>query len=125
MVAYTLDRRAASVGGLSVSGSRIAEGGTEALLALADGSVWRVRRVGYAPAVTGAVQVVGGHVVIGGDEVAILDGPDAAAFARHVSSTHEASGGGGVRGCLSAGGATSPLHAAVALAMARGEIGRP
>lgn len=125
MVAHGLDRRAPIAGGFVVSGTPTAAGGTEALLALADGSVWSVRRTGSAAAATGSVRVVGARVLVGGSEVATLSDPEAARVAHHLSKTTDLGVDDGPHGCVSAAGATTPVHRMVALAVARGEIGRP
>jgi hypothetical protein len=125
MVAHALDRQAPISGARVVSGTPTAAGGAEALLALADGSVWSVRRTDSAAAVTGSVRVVGARVLVGGSEVASLSDPEAARIAHHLSETTDPGVHGGPHGCVSAAGATTPVHRAVALAVARGEIGRP
>jgi hypothetical protein len=125
MVAHALDRRAPNAGGPVVSGTPSAAGGVEALLALADGSVWSVRRTALAAAVTGSVRVVGARVLVGGSEVASLSDREAARVAQHLWETADPDVDDGPRGCVSAAGATTPVHRAVALAVARGEIGRP
>ena len=125
MVAHGLDRRAPIAGGFVVSGSPTAAGGAEALLALADGSVWSVRRADAAAAVTGSVRVVGVRVLVEGSEVASLAAPEAERVAQHLLKATDPSARGGPHGCVSAAGATTPVHRAVALAVARGEIGRP
>ena len=125
MVEHVLDRRGPSAGGFGVSGTPTAAGGGEALLAIADGSVWSVRRTDSAVAVTGSVRVVGARVLIGGSEVASLSAPEAARIAQHLSETTDPGAGDEPHGCVSAAGATTPVHRAVALAVARGEIGRP
>jgi hypothetical protein len=122
MVAHALDRQAPIVGGRVVAGTPTA---AEALLALADGSVWLVRRMDSATAVAGSVKVVGARVLVGGSEVAWLSDPEAARVAQHLSQAIDPDVDGGPHGCVSAAGATTPVHRAVALAVARGEIGRP
>jgi hypothetical protein len=108
-----------------VSGTPSAAGGTEALLALADGSVWSVRRTDSAVAVSGSVRVVGVRVLIGDSEVASLSDPEAARVTQHLSEATDSGVGDGPHGCVSAAGSATPVHRAVALAVARGEIGRP
>lgn len=130
MVTDTLDRRTPSVGGRFVAlgdgvGATAAVGtGTEAFLALADGRTWRVHRVVDAPAAAGRVDLIGETVVVGLDGMATLASADAEDLARHLA-TATGAGQAGRRGCVSAPGATLPIHRVVALAVARGEIGRP
>lgn len=125
MVGHASDRRALEDGGLVVSASPIADGGVEALLALADGSVWSVSRPDAAAAATGPVRIVGGRVLVADAEVASLSDPEAARVADHLSQSSAPGDRVGPHGCVSAAGATTPVHRAVALAVARGEIGRP
>ncbi len=125
MVSHALDRRAPRAGGFVISGTPTAADGAEALLALADGSVWSVWRTDFTAAVTGSVRVAGARVLVGGCEVASLSDPEAARVARHLSQAPDRGVGAGPHGCVSAAGATTPVHRAVALAVARGEIGRP
>jgi hypothetical protein len=124
MVAHTLDGRAPIDGAPLPHGATAFAGHVRALLALADGSVWSVRRVPSAAAATGAVRVVGATVLIGDSEVASLSVPDARLVALHLDQPSQRRFGG-THGCVSAAGTTTPVHRAVALAVARGEIGRP
>lgn len=124
MVAHTLDGRAPIDGALHPHGTTAFVGHVRALLALADGSVWSVRRAPSAAAATGSVRVVGSKVLIGDSEVASLADPDAKLVALHLDQPSQGRLGG-LRGCVSAAGTTTPVHRAVALALARGEIGRP
>jgi len=117
MSVVTRDRRAEPAGGFPfypVVGPR----DQEALLVLSDGTVWRGRSVGSATTARGAVRVVGALAAVG--EEGLLAGLDVSAFKKHLQGQDAT-----VRGCITATGATYPLHAAVALAVARGEIGRP
>lgn len=121
----TLDRQAPGAGGRFVPRpSEPPEKLPEALLALTDGSIWRGRSVGTPAVVAGPVSIVGEVVVVKGREVGLLRDVETAALARHLAAA-SATGGGTARGCLTAAGATLPHHAAVALAVARGEIGQP
>jgi AMMECR1 domain-containing protein len=56
-------------------------------------------------------------------ESTLLDPRNSVLLERHLRAA--ASAGSQLRGCITAVGATTPLHAAVALAIARGEIGWP
>ncbi len=111
----------------SPGGSFCSPGGrsnaAEALLALADGSVWLTTRVcGSAPAI-GAIDLVGEFVTVDQEEVATLPPSEARRLASYLASSERTSGV--MHGCLAAPGATAPHHAVVALALAREEIGRP
>jgi hypothetical protein len=121
MSVLTTDRQAEPVGGLLVHPENPGRN-EEALLVLSDGSVWRGRSIGSTTAASGDVRLVGSLAAVG--EAGLLSGLDLNSFKRHVSAQLPA-GEGVLRGCLTAPGATFPLHAAVALAVARGEIGRP
>jgi hypothetical protein len=127
------DRQAAVAGGLPAPGSAESEalvpdrqvtGAVQAVLALADGSVWRGWSVGPARAITGRVRVAGDLVLVEGDAVGILRGVDVAGLDGHLSET-AAGQGPGAMGYLAAPGAILPIHVEVARAIARGEIGRP
>jgi hypothetical protein len=67
--------------------------------------------------------VVGDVALVGVD--GLLLGPSAATLQAHLSHAGSVGRGAGMRGFLTAPGATTPLHAKVALAVLRGEIGRP
>lgn len=121
MTAFTTDRQAEADGGFFVRPEN-ARGTDEALLVLSDGSVWKGRSVGSAAVTTGDVRLVGALAAVG--ETGLLSGLDVNSFRRHLSG-QDSGEGTTVRGCIAATGATFPLHAAVALAVARGEIGRP
>ncbi|MGA2512972.1 MAG: hypothetical protein ABSG37_05080 [Candidatus Limnocylindrales bacterium] len=122
MSVFMPDRQAEPAGGFLVP-SEASQGNREALLALSDGSVWRGRSVGSPGAATGDVRLVGRLVAVG--EAGLLSGLDLTSFQGHLRSLHHAGEIAAPRGCITAAGATIPLHAAVALAVARGEIGRP
>lgn len=122
MITVTTNRRSDCAGGLFVR-SDDTRGGEEALLVLSDGSVWKGRSVGSGVATAGDVRVVDGLAAVG--KTGLLSGLDLNSFQRHLTSRTKAGEGAAVRGCITAAGATYPVHAAVALAMARGEIGRP
>jgi hypothetical protein len=96
----------------------------EAILALADGSVWRCWSVGPARAVTGPVAIAGDLVLVHGDVVGVVRGVDVVALEQHLSEVGPGQGPG-TMACLTAPGAILPIHAEVARAIARGEIGRP
>ncbi len=118
------DRLAPSAGGLVVdSGSPAVRDVTEALLVCADGSTWRGWRACSSAAAAGEVRLVGDEALVGED--GRLSGIDPASLGAHLASARAAGHAAGVRGCVTAAGATTPLHAQVALAVARGEIGRP
>jgi hypothetical protein len=124
MQASELDRQAAEAGGFLVGpSSHAAQGAAEALLVLADGSVWRGWSDTTSPAVAGEVRVVGEVALVGAE--GRLSGLHSASFQAHLASARSAGQGVGVRGYLTAAGAATPLHAKVALAVVRGEIGRP
>jgi hypothetical protein len=119
-----LDRQASEAGGLLVDPSSAVGGAkAEALLVLADGSVWHGWSARTSRAVAGEVSVVGDVALVGAE--GRLSGLRGAAFEAHVASAGSAGPGIGIRGCLTAAGATTPHHAKVALAVVRGEIGRP
>jgi hypothetical protein len=100
------------------------EADREAILALADGSVWRGWSVGPARAVTGSVEIAGDLVLVHGDVLGAVRGVDLAALERHLVDVAPGQGPG-TMACLTAPGAILPIHAEVAKAIARGEIGRP
>lgn len=123
MRARELDRQASKAGGFVVDSSpHAARGSAEALLVLADGSIWQGWTTRTSPAVAGEVRVVGDVALVGTE--GRLSGLCTASFQAHLASARSAGRGVG-RGCLTAAGATTPLHAKVALAVVRGEIGRP
>ena len=93
------DRQAEPAGGFLVHPETVRKH-QEALLVLSDGSVWKGRSD-------------------------LLSGLDLTSLKSHLSSLPAAGEGATLRGCITAAGATTPLHAAVALAVAQGEIGRP
>jgi hypothetical protein len=122
----SIDRQTAVApvaGGLFAPES-VGEADREAILALADGSVWRGWSVGPARAVTGSVEIAGDLVLVHGDVVGALRGVDLAALERHLVNVTPGQGPG-TMACLTAPGAILPIHAEVAKAIARGEIGRP
>jgi hypothetical protein len=124
MRACELDRQASEAGGFLVDPSvPAARDAAEALLVLTDGSVWHGWSARTSPAVAGEVRVVGEVALVGAE--GRLSGLHSASFQAHLASARSAGQGVGVRGCLTAAGATTPLHAKVALAVVRGEIGRP
>jgi hypothetical protein len=128
-MAHTTDRPATLAGGPFVFGRSAAaplQPGAEnaAILALADGSVWRGWSVGPARAVSGSVQVSGELVLVEGDVVGVLRGIDVDALQEHLAATMPGQGPGAMA-YLTAPGAVLPIHAEVARAVARGEIGRP
>lgn len=118
------DRQADPAGGPFMSGAGDPETGRPAILALADGSVWRGRALGPSRAVTGHVSVRGDTVVVRGEVMAVVEGIDVHALASHLSETTPGQGPGTLA-CLTAPGAVLPIHVRVAQAIARGEIGRP
>lgn len=117
-------RRSPSVaGGFFVPDAIEPDTDRSAILALADGSVWRGYSVGPARAVSGQVQISGELVLVEGDVVGVLRGIDVAALGHHLAATvHQ---GPGTMAYLSAPGAVLPIHIEVARAVARGDIGRP
>lgn len=118
------DRLTDTVGGFFAPDADEPDADRAAILALADGSVWRGWSVGPARAVAGRVAIRGDLVLVEGDVVAAVRGVDVAALGRHLSET-AAGQGPGTMACLTAPGAVLPIHVAVARAIARGEIGRP
>lgn len=118
------DRRADVAGGPFVSDAQEREVDRAAILALADGSVWRGWSLGPARAVAGRVQVKGDVVLVHGDVVAAVRGIDVHELERHLVATSPGQGPGSLA-CLTAPGAVLPIHVTVAQAVARGEIGRP
>lgn len=119
----TLDRQAIGAGGRSMPGGSSPREAPEALLALEDGSVWRGRSVGSPRAVTGRVSIAGDLVIVDGPEIGLLQGVDVEQLVHHLVGP---TGSGVVAyGCITAAGASLPQHATVAVALARGEIGRP
>ncbi len=118
------DRQAAVAGGVFMSDAREPGADRGAILALADGSVWRGWSLGPARALTGQVEIKGDVVLVQGDVVAVVRGIDVQALERHLGET-AAGQGPGTMACLTAPGAVLPIHAAVAQAIVRGEIGRP
>src|SRR5438874_10708514 len=115
------DRQAAMAGGFFVPAASAANTDRvpdrEAILALADGSVWRGWSVGPARAVTGRVHIAGALVLVEGDVVGALRGVDLGALEAHLSAT-AAGRGPGTMGCLAAPGAILPIHVEVARAVA-------
>lgn len=122
MSLFMSDRQAQSAGGFLVHPDAVPSN-QEALLALSDGSVWKGRSVGSPGGATGDVRLVGHLAAVG--ETGLLSGLDVASFQRHLGSVPRAGESATVRGCITAAGATTPLHATVAVAVAQGEIGRP
>jgi hypothetical protein len=121
MSVFIPDRQAEPAGGFLVP-SEVGRRDLEALLVLSDGSVWRGRSVGSTAAASGNVRLVGSLAAVG--EAGLLAGLDLNSFRNHLRG-QDSGQGATVRGFITAIGATFPLHAAVALAVARGEIGRP
>jgi hypothetical protein len=117
------DRQADVAGGLFVPDATEPDLDRAAILALADGSVWRGWSVGPARAVSGQVQVSGELVLVEGDVVGVLGGIDVDALQQHLAAV--SAHGPGTMAYLSAPGAVLPIHVEVARAVARGEIGRP
>lgn len=123
VTARALDRQAGKAGGLLVPAAARPAGDCEALLVLADGSVWRGRTTTSSLGAVGEIAIVGETALIGADAVAFdAEGP---LLRDHLAKTHALGRGGKVRGYLMAAGAWTPIHALVACAVARGEIGRP
>jgi hypothetical protein len=118
------DRQATVAGGVFMSDHQEPGADRGAILALEDGSVWRGRSVGPSRAVTGRVEIKGDVVLVQGDVVAVVRGIDVAALHHHLAAAAPGQGPG-TMACLTAPGAVLPIHAAVARAIARGEIGRP
>jgi hypothetical protein len=124
MQARELDRQAPEAGGFLVDpSSPVTEGRAEALLVLADGSVWHGWSARASRSAAGQVRVIGNMALVGAE--GRLSGIHSESFLAHLASADPAGEGLGVRGCLTAAGATTPHHAKVALAVVRGEIGRP
>lgn len=118
------DRWADVAGGLFAPDADEPDADRAAILALADGSVWRGSSVGPARAVTGRVRIAGDLVLVEGDVVAAVRGVDVEALGQHLTDTAPGQGPG-TMACLTAPGAVLPIHVQVARAIARGEIGRP
>jgi hypothetical protein len=118
------DRQANMAGGFFVPDAIEPDTDRAAILALADGSVWRGWSVGPARAVSGQVQVSGELVLVEGDVVGVLRGIDVTALQDHLAATIPGQGPG-TMAYLTAPGAVLPIHATVARAIAKGEIGRP
>ena len=118
------DRRASMAGGFFLPDAGEPEADRATILALADGSVWRGWSMGPARAVSGHVRIAGDLVLVEGDVVGAVRGLDVAALERHIAATALGQGPG-TMACLTAPGAILPIHAEVAKAVARGEIGRP
>ena len=95
----------------------------DALLALADGSLWIGRDAERTKAVAGPVRLDGPVVIIGDDVAMILEDGDVASLGRRLEQARSA--GRSTRGCVVASGATLPIHEAVARAIAAGRIGTP
>lgn len=123
MYVRDLDRQASPAGGFLVDPSgQVPRGRAESLLILADGSIWRGWSAGSSAAVAGEVRLIG-DIALVGDQGRLTGACWAPLLAHLVDARTE--GRTGIRGCMTASGATSPLHATVGLAVARGEIGRP
>lgn len=120
---HVVDRRRPASGVRAAPGSRTDGGSDQVLLALADGTVWDASNPRSTAAVAGPVRLLHGLVVVGGDAVATVCPADFVSLVRHLQAAPDAPNE--IRGCVTARGATTPLHAAVALAVARGEIGGP
>lgn len=120
----SIDRRADVAGGFFAPDVQEPDADRAAILALADGSVWRGWSVGPARAVSGRVHVAGELVVVQGDVAGILRGVDVVALEHHLAATAFGQGPG-TMAYLTAPGAILPIHETVAKAIARGEIGRP
>jgi len=117
------DRRATRAGGFFVPDAMEPDADDSAILALADGSVWRGYSVGPSRAVSGQVTISGELVLVEGDVVGVLRGIDVAALESHLAATVPQ--GPGTMAYLTAPGAVLPIHVEVARAVARGDIGRP
>ncbi len=119
-----LDRQPRTAGGPFVTPARRdAMATAEALLVLADGSVWHGSTVPTTAAVEGEIRIVGDVVLVGA--AGRLDVRAPASLRAHLAGLRPNALSSRIRGCLTASGATTPIHAKVALAVARGEIGRP
>ena len=118
------DRQADVAGGFFAPDADEPDLDRAAILALADGSVWRGWSVGPARAMSGHVQVAGELVLVEGETVGVLRGIDVDALQQHLAD-RAAGHGPGTMAYLSAPGAVLPIHEHVARAVARGEIGRP
>ena len=118
------DRQATVAGGFFAPDTMEPDADRAAILALADGSVWRGWSVGPAQAVSGDVQVAGELVLVEGAVTGVLRGIDVAALQQHLTAI-AAGQGPGTMAYLSAPGAVLPIHVEVARAVARGDIGRP
>jgi len=88
------------------------------LLVLADGSSWSGWAEERSMAIAGPVRLVGRRVLIAEHEAMILDEHEAATLRVWLEKT-----GPAPRGCVTASGATLPIHEAVGRAIAAGEIG--
>jgi hypothetical protein len=118
-----VDRRPPVSGARAAPGSETDVSSDGALLALADGSVWSASNPRSTAAVAGPVRLLHGLVVVGGDAAVTVCPAEFVSLVRHLQAALDAPSE--IRGCVTARGATTPLHAAVALAVARGEIGSP
>ena len=95
----------------------------DALLAMADGSLWFGRHAERATAVAGPVRLDGPAVIIGDRVAMVLQDGDVASLGQRLEQARGA--GRSTRGCVTAAGATLPIHEAVARAIAAGQIGTP
>jgi hypothetical protein len=95
------------------------------LLALHDGSLWTGRSIGALGPAWGRVRAVGGLVLVEGEAVVVLRDLEAVTPGAELWDSLETADGSPPLGYATAPGATLPIHGSVALAIARGEIGRP
>jgi hypothetical protein len=95
------------------------------ILALSDGTVWRGRSIGAPGPARGRVWAVGSLVLVEGDTVAVLRDLEPLTAGADLAGSLARTKDHPVYGFAGAIGATLPLHASVASAIARGEIGRP
>lgn len=95
----------------------------DSLLALADGSLWLGWSASSGGSIAGAVELRGDRVSLDGRLAITLRTTDVSAFLDNLDRA--SADGRAVRGCVTARGATTPVHEAVARAIARGQIGRP
>ena len=95
----------------------------DSLLALADGSLWLGWSTARGGSIAGEVELQGDRVSLDGRVAMQLRARDVTSFGEKLEGSRLA--GRSVVGYVTAPGATTNLHGAVARAIARGEIGRP